>query len=382
MKRILSLTSLLAAAVMFSSFSCEKNSEPTIADGIILTVDKDVIKCDGQDVAKFTVKTDEGDIVTEGVTFFDAAMNEVNIRDFKFSTTEAGEYTFWANYKTFNSGQITVKAINASAPEVVADPKPNSTSFKRRVLISQFTGTGCGFCPSMVYTIRTATEENNLHDKYVLAASHSYNNNDPAYIASPNAGNFGGTGYPYLALDMAVGYGDYTSTTKFTQVFNARYNATEAKVGISANPIFVESLLPNANGGKDDCLLVRVQLKAAEAGEFTVGAWLLEDGIYGKQTDGQGIKNMDKEHDYDTHDNCIRVADSKSGSSWVGHYLGNIAAGKTAEKTFLLKVNKSWKLENMHIVIFSAMADENGRYSVNNAIDCPVNAPKAFEYQN
>jgi hypothetical protein len=321
-------------------------------------------------------------VIKEGVTFFDGDMNELDIKNYKFTTSTAGEYTFWAAYKTFNSAQVTIKAINASAPAVAADPKPNSTSFVRRVFISQFTGTGCGFCPSMVYIMKNAFAKNNLEGKYVIAASHSFNANDPAYISSPNAGNFGGTGYPYLALDMAVGYGDYASESKFTQIFNARYNAEQAKVGISANPKFEAALLPNASGGKDDCILVRVQVKAAEAGEYTVGAWLLEDKIYGKQTDGQGIKNLDPDHDYDTHDNCVRVADSKNGTTWLGHSLGRIEAGKTAEKTFLLKVNKAWKVENMHMAIFVAAANEKGQYSVNNVIDCPVDKPTPFEYAN
>ena len=389
MKRIISYASLLtAAAVTLCSFSCSKvepDDEVTTAEGITLSVDKDVIKCDGNDAATFTVKADDGTVIKEGVTFFDADMNELDIKDFRFTTTEAGEYTFWAAYKTFNSDSknpVRVRAINATAPSIVADPKPESKSFVRRVFISQFTGTGCGFCPSMVYIMKNAFAKNNLDGKYVLAASHSYNTNDPAYISSPNAGNFGGTGYPYLALDMAVGYGDYTSESKFTQIFNARYNAEQAKVGISANPKFEVALLPNASGGKDDCLLVRVQVKAAEAGEYAVGAWLLEDKIYGKQTDGQGIKGLDPDHDYDTHNNCVRVADSKNGTTWLGHPLGKIEAGKTAEKTFLLKVNKAWKMENMHMAIFVAAANEKGQYSVNNVIDCPVDKPTPFEYAN
>lgn len=379
MKNIFSIASLLVAAVMF--VSCGDKEDPIITDGITISVDKDVIKCDGIDAATFTVKSADGEVIKNDVKFYDADLNELNIKDFKFTTTTAGEYTFWASYMTSNSTQITVRAINTSAPEIAADPKPNSTSFVRRVFISQFTGTSCGYCPSMIYIMRNAFKDNDLEGKYVLAASHSWNSNDPAYISSPNAGNFGGTGYPYLVLDMAVGYNDYTSSDRFTQVFNARYNAETAKVGISANPKYETAVLPNAAGGMDDCILVRVQVKAAETGEYTVGAWLLEDNIYGKQTDGLGIKGMDKNHDYDTHDNCLRVADSKNGSSWIGHYLGKIEAGKTAERTFLLKINKAWKLEEMHMAIFVAAANEDGKYSINNAIDCPIDAPTPFEYK-
>lgn len=381
MKKILSIASLLAAAVMLiSCLEDNKEDTPTTATGITLKCDKDVIKCDGNDVATLTVITDGGDIVKEGVTFFDGDMNEVSITDFKFSTSKEGTYTLWANYKTFNSKQITIRAINADIPSVAADPKPSSTSFVKKVFLSQFTGTGCGYCPSMIYIMNSAFTKGNMHDMIVIAASHSYNNNDPAYISAPNAGHFGGSGYPYLAIDMAQGFADYTNENKLIEIISKRYAET-AKAGISANPVFASKVLPGANGTLEDYLIVRVSVKAAEAGEYTVGAWLLEDGIYGKQDDYLGIKKTDTGHDYDTHNNCLRVADSKNGNSWIGHELGYIKEGETVEKTFLLRVKNGWKLENMHMAIFVGAKNESGKYSVNNVIDCPVNAVTPFAYK-
>jgi hypothetical protein len=377
MKRIISYASLLtAAAVTLCSFSCSKvepDDEVTTTEDITLSVDKDVIKCDGNDAATFTVKADDGTVIKEGVTFFDADMNELDIKDFRFTTTEAGEYTFWAAYKTFNSDSknpVRVRAINATAPSIVADPKPESKSFVRRVFISQFTGTGCGFCPSMVYIMKNAFAKNNLDGKYVLAASHSYNTNDPAYISSPNAGNFGGTGYPYLALDMAVGYGDYTSESKFTQIFNARYNAEQAKVGISANPVY-----------ENDRLVVRVSVKAAETGNYNLGVWFLQDNVYGMQTDKLGITTGDDS--YNKHNNCVRLADSRYMGSYAGYPLGEIEAGKTAERTFVLNVNtKRWKLTDLNDLHFAAFVTtlEGRAYKVVNVIDCPYNEPVTFDY--
>lgn len=380
MKKILSIASLLAAAVML--ISCEEEDKPINATGISLSCDKDVIKCDGNDGSTLTVVTDDGTVIKDGVTFYDGDMNEVAVSDFKFRTAKEGTYVLWAAYKTFNSQQVTIRAINADVPSVVTDPKPNSTSFARRVFITQFTGTGCGFCPSMIYTMRGALAKDGLKDKTVLAAVHSYNNNDPAYLSSPQAGNFGGKGYPYLAIDMAVGYGDYTSESKLVSTLQARYDAVKAKAGISANPRFAEKLLPSSSGTYEDYFIVRVSVKAAETGEYTVGTWLLEDGIYGQQTDGMGVKKQDPGHDYDNHDNCVRVADSKNGSSWIGHDLGKIEAGKTVEKTFLLRVKKGWDTSKMHMAIFVGAKGADGKYSINNVIDCPVNAPTPFEYAN
>jgi hypothetical protein len=55
--------------------------------------------------------------------------------------------------------------------------------------------------------------------------------------------------------------------------------------------------------------------------------------------------------------------------------------GETAVKTFLLRVKNGWKLENMHMAIFVCAKNENGKYSVNNVIDCPVDTVTPFAYK-
>ena len=84
----------------------------------------------------------------------------------------------------------------------------------------------------------------------------------------------------------------------------------------------------------------------------------------------------------DTHNNCVRVADSESSGSFKGHEIGVIQAGKTAEKTFLLRVGSKWKLENLHLIVFVTKKDEKGAWSINNVIDCPVDKATPFEYAN
>lgn len=387
MRIIRLFASLLLPAVML--ISCNKDTgnantgtgeTPSTAKSITLNVDKDLIKSDGSDVATFTVFTDTGEQIKDEVLFFNENGEPLEIENFKFSTDKQGEYKFWAAHKTFNSQTVTIRAINATAPDVVTDPQPSNTSFARKMFIIQFTGTNCGFCPSMMYIMNGAFNTTGLKDKSVIAAVHSYNNNDPGYISNPKPGDFGGNGYPYLALDMLRAYGDYANEAKLTAALQETYNFQEAKVGISANPRIEKDFDADGDPNEtDDYLLVRVSVKAAETGEYAVGAWLMEDGLYGKQADGMGIKQIDKEHDYDTHNNCVRVTDSKNGRDWIGHELGKIEAGKSKEKTFLIMLKDSWEKENMHLAIFVTVKGEDGYY-VNNVIDCPIDSAKPFEY--
>ena len=121
-------------------------------------------------------------------------------------------------------------------------------------------------------------------------------------------------------------------------------------------------------------------MKAAVDGIFNVGAWLLEDNIYGQQADYDGVG--DKSFNY--HENCVRVTDSKYKGTYFGHALGEMSEGDTAYKTFVIDLKKAWKKENLHLAIFVSNGTKSGdniSYTVCNAVDVPINAPTPFEYK-
>lgn len=368
MKNFVNLA-LMAGALAF--VSCQEKIDDgkdgdNVSGDLVITLDKDVITSDGKDTANITVKFD-GEVVTDGVEFFDADNEPFQIKDFKFSTTEAGEYEFWAAYKVSMSEPVMVKAVPMALPDKVADTDVENTSFVKRVFLTYLTGTNCGYCPGMVNVIKDLMDDEGMEDRLVLAAVHSFNTNDPAYIAAPAVGVFGGTGYPFLSIDMKVGYEDYLSKSPaLVSAVNGRL-AISAKTGIAVNPVY-----------NDGYLVAKVSVKAAEAGEFCVGAWLVEDGLYGFQQDYLGVKD----DSYNTHNNCVRVADSK-GSSYAGHSIGVLEVGQVVDKTFIMKINKDWKVENMHLVVFTSHPYKSGKYTfyeVNNVIDCPITEATPFEY--
>ena len=394
MKKI-SIASLLCAAVMCFSCGEAPNGETTI-NNVTLSSDRNVIKCDGIDASTLILIDDEGKVVTDGIEFYDNNMNAVTLKNGKFTADEAGEYTIWAAYKTFNSNQITIKAFNADIPAPAADPKPAETSFVKRVLLTQFTGTGCGFCPGMVNWLNLMRADEAIKESTVHAAIHSYASGDPAYISSPQPGVFGAThGFPYLNFDMVTGthYGnDYTDEEMggiLQEVVLEMIEESPATAAISANPVFVSDIIPTANGSTTDGYIVTTSVKVSESGNYAVGAWLLEDNIFGTQNFERTV-TKNKNYDYDTHHNCVRTIESHNGKNYAGYPLGKLQKGSTANMTFLLKVKKddprdsknNWKKENMHLVVFVTKMNENGKYTVNNVIDCPVDAVTPFEYAN
>ena len=376
MKSLFKYASLLAAAVMLLSCEKENNGQneggDTPGTGVFeLVADKDVIQSNGTDASTLTVYLDGVDVTAESVIYNDAK-EVVTLTDGKFRASADGEYKFWASYGTYttfdksqdDSGMITVRAISVAIPEVAEDPDSKNTSFVHRAFLTQYTGTGCGYCPYMIKIIRELMADNTIPGKAVLAAVHSYSNADPAYISAPRVNN-----YPYMHINLDKGF----SHTQGSAPLYAEVNsiaASDAKAGISVNPVLYE----------DGTLVLKVSVKAAVDGEYRVGAWLLEDGIYGQQNDYDGVGD----NSFNTHENCVRSIESRYDGEWAGKDLGAIKAGQTAEKTFVMDVKltgaKAWKVENLHLAMIVS-SKEGSRYVVCNAIDCPIDAPTPFDYK-
>lgn len=395
MNRLFKYASLLMAAVVL--VSCHGNQgddkNPVQGGDIVLSSDKNLIQSDGADYATLTV-TQNGSAVKEGVTFFDGNNNVLDIADFKFSVDDAGEYQIWANYGTSNSNTITIRAAEV-IPSSVADPKPSSTDFKARVLVTEFTTTGCTFCPSMKKALHSVMYDKNgnptdVAEKVVLVACHSGLVNsvpDPAYIHTGFEDFCKISGFPTLNLDMYYSYGNYNNLP--ASLFLDQYNAKkDAAAGISVSSII-----------EDDVIIAKVTVKPSVAGVYRVGAFLLEDGIYCKQ---QGTTD---ESMY-THNSCIRYIDSAyrtgSGESYFGHSLGELAAGKTADYLFVWDLKKiwadgkkyanqngsewsDWVEKNLHMAAFVSTIGETEKgeqfYYVNNVVDASVNGKTPFDYE-
>lgn len=383
MRSIFKIASLLAMAMM--AFACDgldstKNDEGNggvnagDVKSLVLMSDKDVIQADGKDAAVLRVIYDGKDVTTDAVIYNDK--DEVqSLTEGKFTTTAVGEYKFYAEYGTVTTydknaddkGFYVIKAISVPVPAAVQDEEPSSTSFVHRAFLTQYTGTGCKFCPLMVKVIRDLMAKNVIPEKAVHAAVHSYGAGDPAFISAPRVQN-----YPYLTLDIVQGFNAEQGVDHLEELIE-KHSSGPAKAGISVTPAYYE---------KEGILVVRVAVKAAVEGLFNVGAWLLENDVYGQQVVYEQYRNFTDES-YNTHENCVRVADSKYMGTWFGHALGTLDKGETAERTFVMNIDGKWKTENLHLAVFVSYGVADGSkvmYTVCNAVDAPVDAPTPFEY--
>lgn len=379
MKRLVSIFSAISLLALMSACTPtpvpggDDNNDQTEGGSkplgeLTLTVDEPVIRADGQSAATFTVMVGET-VVTEGVQFYDGNDKPVELTDMKFTTTTAGTYSFWVSYKTKFSEKVEIVAMSAMVPVIPTDPQPSSTDFHRRSLLIQFTGTGCGYCPFMINIIRRLAADSSYSDKYVHAACHSYNDPDPAYIQTTLPSAMGVGGYPNAIFNL-------DKTTRFS------YNISDAAIKDYIDSKYEQGARVAVAGAcvvDGSQLVLRAGIKAGTTGSYRLAAWVLEDGIVGKQTsynvpDEFGIG-------FDVHENCIRYIYGQNAAKDFTGKSFKLEEGETADMFVIFDMPSYWVTENLHVVVF-ASAQDGTSYLVNNCVDIPVNSSAAYSYKN
>ena len=92
---------------------------------------------------------------------------------------------------------------------------------------------------------------------------------------------------------------------------------------------------------------------------------------------------MTGDYDFDTHNNVIRVVDSRYAPNNVsGHAVGTLGVGKLADKLFVINLDPAWKQENMHVALFVTALDEKGKCYVTNVVSVDsLTGTIGFEYE-
>lgn len=170
-------------ALIFTSCS----SDYVVLDSIespILTVDFSS-KIIGQPV-NFTVKNNDGEDITTLSTIY---VDGLAIEGYTFTSETIGSFEVTADYLGINSQPLTITFHDGS-----------EINFTKRLLIEDYTGTWCGYCPRVAHAIELVKAQT---DKVVAVGIHraSLNptsaNYDPyTYDSSSLEDMLGAAGYP------------------------------------------------------------------------------------------------------------------------------------------------------------------------------------------
>jgi hypothetical protein len=337
-----------------------------------------IIRYDGkvlepEEMAKAKIYNAE---TNSGVAFETVAVS-YNGKDYvlpAYYANKAGQRSYWVSYKTKNTREtpVTITAVTAEVPARPVDPEPSKTEFVHRTLFTQMTGTWCGYCPNMIEAFHRMFEDEQYKDRFVHTAVH---NGDQFAVKLPdgrdlaNVLNTSGA-YPFTIANLSYGLNTPNSVEANIAAIMGTIESTQstpARAGIAVRTSL-----------KDNMLLVRASVKVNEDGEYAVGAWLVESGLYAPQSN----YTENKESYIDIHENVVRIANSNaSGSNFRGLPMGHISKGETADQLFIMELDRKWKVENCHLVLFVSTTI-NKQQTVTNAVQtASLTSGVEFEYK-
>ncbi len=382
------MTALAAVALLFGSctkglgWEEEQNGgeEPTpdipTTGELVLSADKLEIEANGEDFAQLTVTMGGVEVPSDLYKVYeeiDGKSVEVACTDGKYTTEVLGPHFIKVYYRK-TSNTIEIRAKKPSGGGVTpgpVNPGGDGLNFKRRVLMIQFTGTQCGYCPFMINTLNAMMEDPVVSENTVLVAAHRHSKNDPAFLNQALNDAVNVSGFPTLNFDMYTNSQQYNSVNFNTNLVTSCLTRVAVRGGIAANSIY-DSEAKQVN--------IAAQVKAAAESEFRIGAMLIEDKIVGTQS------NYGAPGDWTNfvHNNSIRYIDGQHAvADYTGHELGTIAKGETADYSFTIDLASSWKAENCRLVLYITTPEVIGstrKFYVNNVITLPLTGEKSYEY--
>ena len=334
----------------------------------VLSAQKTVIEAGSQ--VEFIVTVADEDVTAEATIYEYYTKQEVSN---PYTIDVEGEHIFYAKHDNIESKILTITVIPIGSPKLPEDSDPDNYTFKYRMLLIDHTGTDCGYCPYMMESLKTLSENSIYNDCYNIAMAHSYNTSDPAYSLPAK------TLYHYYNRTLGVLTGYPTLT------YNYCYNDS---AGVNLNYIYqhLDKLKKESQNAavavatkvQDKEVMVNVAIKSAEARSYKINIFLLEDNIYGDQYNGW-------ESWMNYHNNAIRASYATldytniSGADW-----GYVAENSTASKIFrITDLNDKWVPANLKVLVVIAAQDPEygNKYEVVNTAMCPINGSIGFEYK-
>lgn len=135
-------------------------------ESIILTADSSVKKF-GETIT-FTVRNGQGDDLTEDAVFY---IDGVEIEGNTYSSDEVGNHIVTATYFDVESEPLQISFHDGTI-----------INFRKKVLIEDYTGTWCGYCPRVAYAIELVKAQT---EDAVAVAIHRPTNDPASLVYDP-----------------------------------------------------------------------------------------------------------------------------------------------------------------------------------------------------
>lgn len=370
MKKLFSLCFALASLVLATACG-NTNNEPTppVSDDLIITSAKRYILADGKDAAAFTVMHKGADVTAKSIIYDVTSGSSKPLSSTSFTTSQAGAYTLYAVCDGVISERIVVQGATFF-PEMPTDLLPEKFDFVKRVAVSQFTSTGCIWCPLIMKTMHDYKAKAADAAKVIYIGSH-YGFRDPFETrkSAEMGDEYGSMSLPYITFgmskDLSNQSGSNLSVEKMQSIVNRMMDILP-NTGVSAS-IAVKN-------GK---VCVRADVKVRVQGAIKIGAILVEDSLVYTQSNATDLR----EDYFNTHNYVVRAA-YPAVAKQLNENLGGLSPVPAKSKQsfyceFDIAKAKVAKTENARVIIFTYDAT---KVECDNIVSVNLDSKLEFEY--
>lgn len=350
MKKILLLVAFISTLILTScSGDGESGSKVTS-----ITLTSNSTEAYVNDPLTFIVKDNNNQVITSESKIY---VNGTLISGDTFTPTSTGNLTVYA---TFNEGSdvITSETLNFTSN--------NSINFNKRLLIEDFTGTWCQYCPRVAYAIDQVNAQTT--DATIVAihrngsgASDPYNFSGASALES----QIGLAGYPTAMLNRKTEWTyPETSTGSINQAL-ALTTGINPKLGIA---------MTTTTTGSTSNIQVKVKF-GKNFSNLKLVVYALEDNLIYNQTNsttyyGGGNPLVGFEHDH--------VVRAVLTSSILGEAItGNTNYNDEFSKSFTYTIPSTVNASNVHFVAVVL----NSSNTALNSRSAGANATQSFEVE-
>ncbi len=339
---------LLSLLIIPFLFSCEKTGETNTIAELNLSLSKTKILNDGQDKVDIFVFDENNKDVTGLVNIY---INQVTLSGNSFSSKDTGIFIIQAGYENITS--------NTEEVQVVED---KGLSFVKNILVEQFTGTWCGWCPRAIYNISNLMEQDSAisHVAYHLNDQLSYSYNSTLFEF------MGYTGVPTVSVDRSRTWegniNDITSMHKPQRVginMSVAGSCTELKVTVSLKfgQVFTEKLALMVYVVHDNLIADQANYYNDDPASF----W------YQK---GATMKDF-------VHENVM----SKTATDFFGDLIpgDSIDIGSVYKQNFSISSFRCNDIDQIEVVAFVVYKSGSKENTVLNSMVCAVGESRDYE---
>lgn len=304
----------------------------------------------------FTVTTNTGANITAQSTIY---VNSNNITGNSYTPPVSGTYNAYATY-VFNGNTLTSPTVTITVNAAT------TINFNKRVLVEDFTGAWCGYCPRVAYAIdQLLTQTNDAVIVAIHRGNASGSNVDPFNFSGASAleSQIGLTGYPTAQLNRTTRW-TYPEPSNVAQAVNLT-SGTNPRLGIA---------MSSTTTGSNVDLSVKVKF-GDDFSNLRLVVYVLEDNLIYNQTNyttyyggGSVITNF-------VHNNVVRAVLT---SSILGESItGTTTSGNEYIKNFSYTIPGTYQANKLHFVALVV----NSSNTAINSRDAKINETQTYEIE-